>query len=179
MFYPLSKNACYLRLNRYQSLKSIEFVEVRIKIIPVGIECLREILCQVETIKFNECKIDVNPFKAIFSACKNMEYLSVIGKMGKNTSKIIGTSNDWLCKKYLKLEHFELKYESFKVQKIKELPQFFHFNSNIRSFSTDAYCVLKNFDYLLETKTKFDVFSITIQYTIGEDYLSKCIQLLN
>lgn len=146
----------------------------------------------METIKFNECKIDVNPFEAIFSACKNMEYLSVIGKMDKKPSKIIGTSNDWLRKKpseiigtsndwlrkkYPKLEHFELKYESFQVQKIKELPQFFYFNSNIHSFSTDAYCVLKNFDYLLEMKTKFDVFSITI--TIGGDYLRKCIQLIN
>lgn len=174
--HPLSENGCYLRLNRYQYLKSITFD--RIKIVPVEIEGLREILGQVETIKFYECKIDGNTFEALLSACENMRYLSVNGKSEKKTSKIIGTSNGWLRKKYPKLEHFELNYNSFKVQKTKELPQFFYLNSNIRSFSTDAYCVLKHSDYFLETKTKFDIFSITIA-SIDEDYPRKCIQLLN
>lgn len=176
VYYPLSKDGFYIRLDRYQSLKSIEFV--RIKVNAADIDCLREILCQVEIIKFNECEINVKPFEVIFSACENLEYLSVIGKMGKKPSKIIGTSNDWLRKKYPKLDHFELKYKSFKVKRIKELTQYFSINSNIRSFSTDEYCVLKNFDYLMETKNRFDVFSITIRID-SITYLRKCFQLLN
>lgn len=177
--YPLSKDASYLHVNRYQSLKTIEFKRIKIKIAPVEIGCLKEILGQVETIKFNDCRIDVNPYEAILSACKNMTYLSLIGKLGKKTSKIIGTSNGWLREKYPKLEHFELKYDYIKVKKIKELPQFLDLNSRIRSFSTDVNYFLKNFEYFLGAKTKLDVFSITILYAHREDYLRECIPLLN
>lgn len=74
-----------------------------------GIECINEILKNIEIIDLDACLFYEEFFDYILRHCTKMKSLSVKrSEKIRNKSVIIGSGNEWLLQNYPKLENFEL-----------------------------------------------------------------------
>lgn len=162
--YPISRESLnrqdFLQRYRYiqsncskSSINDIEFANC--KITSSKIECIKNIMNGIDILQIENCYINGDVYKKILKFCSNLKILHVMKAIGEKN--IIGNNNRWLQRRYPTLEHFILEPC---VDQIDELWDFFNLNPNIRNFSTDSNCVLKNLDFFLKSNVTFDIFAI-------------------
>lgn len=140
---------------RFESLKAIEFIGGELR----SLDSLREILPNVKTLKFSACKLNGDIHKIFLRNCEKLKRLHVTDT-GSNEF-FVGTSNDWLTKQYLSLQHFELNSRRENDQVIK----FLAINPYIHRFSTTIEFLIGNMGSLLKNKIKLSVLSILHENT--------------
>lgn len=159
----------------FKSLTEIHLVGVRLT--APKIECLKGILEKIEFLKTRDVEIKVD-FLDLLKFCTNLKRLSIrnlktINDSDEpyNRSSILAA--DWLCRKYPKLEHFELiDVENFKFI---ELLEFFKQNRNIRSFSTDTK-FLSRFEHLI-TEADVSLDDLTIVRDCKDELVNQSITI--
>lgn len=124
-----------------------------------GFEHIKKILQGVEVLEMNECIVKGEFHRDYLNYCPNLKSLNITrsGRI-RDKSISIGTGNEWLLRKYPKLEHFEL-IEFYKL-KMNELQIFFEQNPNVRTFSTDSRGLWENRHSILGTNIKLDTLVI-------------------
>lgn len=145
-------NLRWLQSNCFQSLIEIEFYEMRI----TSVECLQKILCQIEVIKFGFCRVDNDFHEMILKFCKNIKRLYL--RECESGNNLIGSSNNWLLKKFATLEHFEVR--SCSSQRLEELKLFLESNPTIQKFAINSNFFNINRNVLLATDVKLNSLSI-------------------
>lgn len=123
------------------------------------IESIKGVLAGVEVIEMEHCALRDEFYEHFLQFCPKLKSLSVSrSSYDRDRGIIIGSSNEWLRKKYPTLEHLELTnlYEL----KENELQAFFEQNPNVRSFSTDAKSILFNRDTILESGIKLNELAV-------------------
>lgn len=126
-----------------------------------GFQRIKEILNGIEVLEMNECFIEQEFYKYYLKYCPNVKSLSISrSSYNRDKSTIIGSGNQWMHRKYSKLEHFELT----DVHEIKsnEMIEFFKINPNIRSFTMDAHTLWENRHSMLASGIKFDKLAIDV-----------------
>lgn len=149
----------YIRSNSFNCLRELRLAQV--EIFANDVECLREILLNLDVLEVDQCNFN-GEFK-LLEFCPNVSRLSVSrSSYDRDHAIIVGTGNEWLTKKYHSLEHLELTdlYE-FKKDEFK---LFFQQNPNIRSFSTDAKSLLVNRRAFLSADAKLNKLAIDFHH---------------
>lgn len=152
--------ACNNRLNYFEWIKhlSIESVELN----STNIDAMKYILNQIEGLKLQIVQINGDFYDVVLQHCPRLKYLNLLTNTSADT--IIGTRNEWLCRQYPMLEHFEVhcilyafrSEHNHPLPYTAELSQFFQLNPQIKTFSVDLD-YLKLCDHiLLEQNVKFD-----------------------
>lgn len=138
--------------NRFWSLKEIEFSRGQL----FHTEYAKNVLGNVETLKFIDCKFNDDFNDTFLSHCDNLKRLYVKEQSDARSDAIVGYSNIWLVRKYPNLEHFELESR----RSIGEVILFLFKNQNIRTFSTTIEFLIENMYNLLPANIKLNVLSI-------------------
>lgn len=145
-------NFQWLQLNRFQSLTQIEFYENRIS----SVECMKEILCQIQIMKIGFCRVDGDFYEIILKFCKNVKRLCL--RECESGDALIGSSNNWLHRNFSTLEHFEVR--SCGNRSLEELKTFLELNPNIRKLAINSTCFKINKNTLLATDAKLNNLAI-------------------
>lgn len=151
-----------------RNCKSIREIRLGNNLSIDAIQCIKEILKNVEVIEMHECFFKQEFYDFVLKYCLKMKSLSVKrSNKIRNKTMIIGSNNDWLLQKYPMLEHIELT-EIYELQK-NELKTFFELNPNVGSFSTDSASLEENRHLLLSSRAKLD--KLVIEFS--SQYVSK------
>lgn len=144
-----------LHSNEFDSLKHIYLV--CLKLDAAKIECIRQILDQLEILQIRQCTLDGNFYDCFLKFCRNLKRIYIQDDLGYILDE---NRNPWLLREYPKLEHLQLipRY-SFKIN---ELNRFFELNPRIQSFSTSSRCLWENRHELLKSNVKLDKLEIQI-----------------
>lgn len=152
------KSYHFVGANCFNSIKHIRIHSV---LPDGGFECIKGILTGVESLEMNECIVNGDFYEDCLKYCPNLRTISVTrSDRIRNKSIIIGTGNEWLLRKYPKLEQFELN-DSYRL-KTNELKIFFEENPNVRTFSTDSRTLWANRYTFIDTDIKLDILAIDI-----------------
>lgn len=144
-----------------KNCKSIREIRLGNNLLEDSIEYLKEVLQNVEVIEMNECFFRQEFYEYFLKFCSKLKNLSVKRAYKvRDKSVIIGSDNNWLCRHYPTLEHFELT-ELYEL-KSDELKTFFNLNPNVRSVSADSISLETNSGLFLSFDPKFDAFAIEL-----------------
>ena len=149
-----------MKADEFKSLTEIR-LNPGVVISNIGISRIKEILNQVETVKLDYPKFIDNEAEFYESFLKYCAAIKRLCIRAKSHSPIIGTDNSWLCRKYPKLEHFELTAIEFGP--IDELKTFFEQNTNINSFATDIETIMENRDAFKMVAAKWNILIIKFE----------------
>lgn len=131
------------------------------------IDGIKYILSELETLKLNYVQINGDLYEVLLKYCTRLKYLSI----GTCTlpQVIIGTGNDWLLRRYPKLEHFEIAIRSPCKEPLQcaEVLVFFEQNPNVRIFSTDSAFLLLSNHLWLGSNITFDRLNILIKHNLS------------
>lgn len=131
------------------------------------IEDITYIFNQIESLQMDCVEMEGDLYKNILKHCTHLRYLAI--RTSKNY-RILGNGNEWLHRKYPKLEHFDLQVPNVKTTKFIDLKAFFGLNPNIRIFSTDSDFLAVWYRSLFESNISFD----RIDIRINRDFHSLC-----
>lgn len=137
---------------RFLALKQIEFYGGKL----FFTENIKDILPNVEILKFILSEFDMDLHETFLSHCKNLKRLYVGDNLDGNQPVVIGTSNSWLTKKYPTIEHFEINSQ----KRINGFVQFLKINPNIGQFSCNIGFLLQNMDSILKSNIKMNDLAI-------------------
>lgn len=162
---------CQMKADRYKSLTEIRLILVFLS--DKGISCIKEILGQLETVKFHSHRYQdesIEFYKSFLQFCPNLKKLYILGSRkdeGSGTS-IIGADDSWLRGTYPTLEHFELAAGG--IAPIDELRIFFEQNTKIKTFATNVEIILNNIDIFKNINAKWNVLSVKFDNTRTFDF---------
>lgn len=143
-----------------------------------GFELLKDLLKTVEVFEFNECFLEGEFYENCLKYCPNVNTLSVTrSDRVRDKSTIIGSGNEWLLRKYSKLQNFELT-ESYKL-KTNELKVFFEQNSNIKTFSTDSRTLWENRLSYMDSNAKLEKLTVDVYQTKTFDLNNHPISMID
>ncbi|XP_055301582.1 uncharacterized protein LOC129568074 isoform X1 [Sitodiplosis mosellana] len=150
---------CYVGSNCTKSIKHIQFINVLLT--QIELEWVDEILKTVETVSIEDCLIKRQFYEKFPALCHNLKNLNVQDcRWNRNVLK--RTGNEWLQRKYPKLEHLEWTQSSKKGRRIDEFKTFFELNPQIVSFSTSFHCFWGNRELIAQANIKLD--DLTIEF---------------
>lgn len=126
-----------------------------------GFEYVKKILNSVELLEMSDCIVNGDFYENCLKYCPNLKTICVTrSDRMRDKSIIIGSGNDWLLRKYPKLENLELT-DSYKLES-NELKIFFTQNPNVRTFSTDSRTLWENRHAFIGADIKLDKLAIDI-----------------
>lgn len=147
----------YIQRNcdEFKSLNHIYLVCLRLD--SAKIQCLRQLLTQLEIVQIRQCTIDGDFYDGFLKFCKNLKRIFIQDDLGYILDE---NRNPWLLHEYAHLEHLQLipRY-SFKIN---ELNRFFELNPQIQCFSTSSRCLWENRQELIKSNVKLDKLEIQI-----------------
>lgn len=159
----------FLQWNRFKSLKQIRFYDQNLT--QHKIECMKEILSQVEAVELLECRIEGDFFVSFLVFCSNIKRLCVDG------TTMIETKYNWLQRKYPMLEHFQL-LTSLNLD-IEELKTFFDLNANIKKLAFGGKCFWTNQKAMRNSILKLEVLEIKYDKRVKLDSLCQFLNELH
>lgn len=153
----------FMKSNQFKSLKRIEFHDISFN--DGKIDCIKHILMKganegsapLEDIQLCECRINGEFYEKFLQYCSNLKRLSlkplsncleqfqydaIFCAFFYNQHFLIGYDDDWMLRKYPKLEYFRLDSDQLSHQSPR-LVSFFKQNPNIRKFATCASFISK------------------------------------
>lgn len=144
-----------LHCDEFNSLKHIYLVCLKLN--AAKIECIRQILVQLEILQIRQCTLDGEFYDCFLKFCRNLKRIYIQDDLGYILDE---NQNPWLLREYPRLEHLQLipRY-SFKIN---ELNSFFERNPRIQSFSTSSRCLWENRHELLKSNIKLEKLEIQI-----------------
>ncbi|XP_055301895.1 uncharacterized protein LOC129568251 [Sitodiplosis mosellana] len=151
----------FLQWNHLESLKQIRLYDQHLT--RNKIECMKQILSQVEAVELLECKIEGDFFESLLVFCSNMKRLCVDG------TTMIGTKYNWLHRNYPTLEHFQLLTAI--GLKIDELKAFFELNPNIKKLAFGGKCFWVNQVAMWNCKLELEILEIKYDKRVELDSL--------
>lgn len=128
------------------------------------IQYLQPILGKIERIELF-CRIIGEFYEEILTNCYNLKQLEI--NIKENMSTLIGTSNDWMLRKYPTLEHLTIQIYGYNNVEG---------NSNIQSLGLDADTFMSNQSIFMSTTAKLNTLIIYINSIMNTD---KVYELLN
>lgn len=131
------------------------------------IEDITYIFNQIESLQMDCVEMEGDFYKNILKHCVNLTYLAI--RTSKNF-RMLGNGNEWLHRKYPKLDHFDLQVPKVKTTKFMDLKAFFELNPNIRILSTDSDFLAVWYRSLFGSNISFDRLDIRI----NRDFHSLC-----
>lgn len=146
----------YMKANQFKSLT--EILLTRVVLTDAGIERIKDILSQLETVKLKFPHfLDENQefYDGFLQFCTNVNRLCI---QGSSNTSIVSGDNTWLRQKYPTLEHFELIMNE--AGPIVGLETFFEQNANVKTFATNIEVISANSDTLKNIKLKLDILSV-------------------
>lgn len=154
------------RLRKISSnCNSIKRLHLDITLTGPKIKSIKQTLGKLDVIEIENFEFTDKLFKRFLKQCTNLKRLAVRDIHQKSENK-------WLRRKYTKLEHFELTpWEVFEMEELKE---FFEFNPNIKSFSTNANCLWVNRNLFIGSEVELNDLAIEIDSSITIDIGSFC-----
>lgn len=116
------------------------------------LECIEPILKNIEILRLRGCNLTGDLYKCLLKFCGNLRQLALqehIGNFGHSKNE-----NNWLLRKYPKLEHFEI-IQRYSID-IGDIGGFFKRNPHIRSFTIDSRNFMLFKDILMKFMPKLD-----------------------
>lgn len=180
----LSNGSNFMTTNCTKFLREIRLSQMDLS--NCKMECIEEILNSVEIVEIEKCTLKYDFYTNFLQFCTKLKRLSVSrSSYDRDHGLVIGSTNEWLCRKYPTLEHLELTdlYEF----KQNELITFFTLNPNVRTFSTDVKSLLSNRDSLITSNIRINQLAVEfhpqiinseIQSTAIVDFLRKQLENL-
>lgn len=139
--------------NHFNSLEEIEFYNSHL----YSTEEIKDILAKVKTLKFSLCQFHADFHANFLSHCGTLKRLYVRqNEVGNRQKNLIGTSNDWLGRKYPTLEHFEVNSQC----EMDEVIQFLKKNPIIRRLSATMEFLMANRDTIATSGIELDDLAI-------------------
>lgn len=155
--------------------KSIKRIRLTGNIFPNRIDCIKNILKHTQTIDLIECPSRLEFYTFFLQFCTNVSSLSIKRSYKvRDKTIIIGSSNEWMLRKYPTLKHLELT-EIYEL-KHNELLIFFQQNPNVQTFATDSYSLWDN-RYSLLTSTDIKLNKLSIDF-INDKLVNEIIDVL-
>lgn len=173
----ISTNCNNLQLNHLigDTCKSLRHIRLSGILLEDRIECIKEILMRVKTVDLVECPNREEIYNIFLKYCTSMTSLSIKRSYKlRNKSIIIGSSNEWLHRKYPTLQHFELT-ELYELPE-NELRIFFERNPNVQTFTIDSNSLWENRQSIISSEIKLNKLAIEF---MNEEFADEIIQLLN
>lgn len=133
----------------------------------VQLQRLQNVFAKVETLYFQEYKIDGN-FHELLALCPNLKRLMLNQYSGSDDyTNIIGDNNEWLRHKYPTIECFELDYCSSVDENL--LKTFLENNPNIRQFRFQVHSDNWSEDLFMNVQVQLD--ELTIDTTFDNELI--------
>lgn len=149
----------FARPNRSPSPKEIEFFEGKL----TSIENVTRCLPKVESLKFIYSELDTDVHDTFLSRCGNLKRLAVrdTNSNGSPRRFFVGTSDEWLTKKYSSLEYFEVNSK----RKVDQVIKFLEKNPSIATFATTYEFFMANLDAISTSKIRLNTLAILHEET--------------
>lgn len=144
--------------HKFESLKQIDLFYTSLN--EASIMSIKSILDEVEVVNLHHCNTEDEFSNAFLERCTKMNRLYI--EINLRTNTIIGANNNWLLKKYPKLEYFGLE-TSKQTHQIEELNIFLEQNPSIKSFTINSDLLCAHKQALLEANIKLDILTIKVQ----------------
>lgn len=142
---------------RDSSMKKIYFSVVSIN--QSKIDCIKQILDNVEAIMLSECTIEDDLYEICLKFCPKLKRLSVVFYEG--------FQNQWLSQTYSSLEYLKLAGEvTFGFHDVK---RFFENNPNCKSFWIDARYLMENRHSLSKSGLKWCDLTVSMATTYADN----------
>lgn len=146
---------------------------------PVPSPGTKALLHHVESVKIHGGHMKYEFYETFLQFCPNLKHMFL---WNCHLNRIMGKSNEWLLRSYPQLEHFELQdlndYPCGYLQEITELKTFFELNPNIRTFSTIAYVLNENRNWLKSSNIQVDTLNLKCVLYLGR-YANGYWELIN
>lgn len=128
------------------------------------IEYMQKLFQLIDTLQLRNCSIDGDFYELMLKHCVNLKRLYL---------QRAALGHSWLLKSYPKLDFLEL----IPIPETDILNSFFERNSNLRMFSTSAWCIWDNRRVFLKSTAKIDTLEVKMLYDQGN--FDEFCQLLN
>lgn len=154
-----SKALDFIGSNCSKLLKDVRLAQLHLN--HCNVQHIQHILNEIEVMGLDQCTFDGEFYECFLKFCPKIRSLSISTSYGLYRNNTIAATNEWMHRQYANLEHLELM--DFTELKPKEFKKFFELNSNVRTFSIDAKCLLLHQDLIFASNLKLDKLAVEFQ----------------